>query len=167
MGLNTNARLCDSIRIDYAYDADGTYDGTAAMIDMKDYDGCMVLVLGAATTGSATNHVKAFKVVSNTTAAGAGTDHDIAEAVTTDGGTTKTLTVADFGTVAPSTLGSQMLCLDVKADQMYAGDRYIGAVTTGTGTFTCVIVYIRYRGNFSFKDMFQATRTAFQYDGNL
>lgn len=168
MGLSNNARLCDQIKIDHVYDANGAYDGTASMIDMTGYDGCLVLVLGAATVPSATHHITGFKVVSNTTAAGAGTDHDIAEAVTTDGGSTKTLTAADMGTAAMTTQGDTgILCLDVRSDQMYAGDSYIGAVTTGTGTFTCHIIYIRYRGNFNYKDMFQATRTAFQYDGDL
>ena len=106
-------------------------------------------------------------MVSNTTSAGAGTDHDIAECVTTDGGSTKTLTAADVGTTAPTTLHSQLLALDIKNDQMYAGDRYIGAVTTSTGTYTCVILYIRYNGAANYKDMIQSTRTAYQYDGDL
>jgi hypothetical protein len=168
MALSNNARLCDQIRIDTIYDANGTHDGTTpTMLDMKDYDACCVLVVPAATTADATHHITGFKVVSNTTAAGAGTDHDIAEAVTTDGGTTQTLTQADMGTSAPTTLHSQLMALDIRADQMYAGDRYIGAVLAATGTYTCNIVYIRYRGHNNYKDMFQTTRTAFQYDGDL
>lgn len=168
MPLANSGRLCDNISVYSVYDADGAYDGTAqTMIDMKDFDGCCVLLLGSATTPSATHHVTGFKIVSNSASDGTGTDHDIAEAVTTDGGSTKTLTAADFGTAAPSTVGQQLMCLDIRADQMYDGDRYIAAVTTGTGTFTCNIVYIRYRGSFNYKDMIQATRTAFQYDGDL
>jgi hypothetical protein len=171
MGLSNNARLCDQIKIDYAGVAGAAsagFDGTSGtMIDMKDYDGCLVLILGEVTTASATHSITGFKVVSNNAAAGGGTDTDIAEAVTTDGGSTTTLTVADFGTSAPTAHNDQMLALDVRADQMAAGDRYIGAVVTNTGTYTFTVVYIRYRGGVSYKDMFQATRTAFQYDGNL
>jgi len=163
----TKSRLCDNVSIEYVYSVSGTYDGTAAMVDMRGYDGCMVLVLGTVSALSATDHLTGFKIVSNTTAAGAGTDHDIAEAVTTDGGSTKTLTSADIGAGAFTTKGSRMLCLDVRNDQMYAGDRYIGAVTAETGTLEIVVIYIKYHGTFSFKDMFQATRTAFQYDGPL
>lgn len=167
MSLATKARLCDQTKWTYIYDANGTHDGTTpTMIDMAGWDRCCVMVLGAGTTASATNLVTGFKIVSNTTSAGAGTDHDIAEAITTETGTTKTLTCADFGVVAPTTLGSQMLCLDIGADQMYAGDRYVGAVLAATGTFTCTIVYVQYNGT-SFKDVFQTTRTAFQYDGDL
>ena len=167
--LADNARLCDCIRVDSVYDANGTYDGTAdtAMLDMLEWDGCAVLVLPAATAASATNVITAFKIVSNSGATGGGTDHDIAEAVTTDGGTTKTLAAADMGASAGTAIHNQLLCLDIRADQMYAGDRYIAAMLTATGTYTCTVVYIRYRGSFSFKDMIQTTRTAFQYDGNL
>lgn len=167
--LATNARLCDCIYVKSVYDTDGAYDGTAqTMHDMRDWDGCLVLLLPAATTASATHHITGFKIVSNTSSTGGGTDHDIAEAVTTDGGTTKTLAAADVGTSAPTTVHNQLLALDIRADQMYAGDRYIAAVTTKTGTYTCVICYIFYRGNYTYKDLIQAgTRTAFQYDGNL
>jgi len=167
MTLSNNARLCDQINIKTIYDANGTYDVAADEVDMKDWDRCCVMVLGAATTADATHHITGFKIVSNTTSAGAGTDHDIVEAVTTDGGTTVALTQADYGIVAPSTLGDQVLCLDIRADQMYAGDRYIRAVLAATGTFTCVILYIRYNGSFNYKDMIQATRTAFQHDGDI
>ncbi|HUT13089.1 MAG TPA: hypothetical protein VMY42_21525 [Thermoguttaceae bacterium] len=165
--LANNARMCDQVRIDSVYDPLGDTDLTALMIDMKDYDGCMVLVIPTITTTSASHLITGFKVVSNTTSIGGGTDHDICEAVTTDGGTTKTLTAANMGTSAPSALHNQLLCLDVRADQMYPGDRYICAVMTSTGTYGSAVVYIRYNGHCSFKDMFQTTRTAFQYDGNL
>jgi len=170
MGLSNNARLCDQVKIDYVIDANGTYDGTPNMLDMRDYDGCMIIVSSGTTTIDATNYVAAVKVISNTTAAGAGTDHEIAEAVTTDGGTTKTLTGANMygtATAAATTVSDKLIVMDVRADQMYAGDRYICCSTTGGGTLVTHIMYIRYNGHCSFKDMFQTTRTAFQYDGNL
>lgn len=158
----------DNCKIDYQYDADGTLDGTATtMIDMQGYSGCLVMVFGAATTPSATHCITGFKVVSNTTSAGGGTDHDIAEGVTTDGGTTKTLTNGDFGTAAFTTPSSTFWALDVKAEDIYPGDRYIAAVLAGTGTFTCTVVYLRYGPDNSWKDMFQTTRTCYQYRGNL
>lgn len=169
--LSNNARLCDQVKIDHCYDADGTFDGTTVMLDMKDYDGCMFVIGGTTVAPGATHFISGIKVVSNTTATGGGTDHDICEAVTTDGGSTKTLAAADMGTAAVTTFTDQnMVVLDVKADQMYDGDRYIGLVTTkgGTGaTFPFHCVAIRYRGANTFKDMFQTTRTAFQYDGDL
>lgn len=161
------ARLCDQVKIDHVYDADGAYDGTAqTMLDMRDFDGCCVLALGG-TTADATHHLTSLNVISNSASDGGGTDHIIAEAVTTDGGTVDDLTQADYGVAANTTVNDQMVLLDVRADQMVGSDRYIAAVTTGTGTFITHIVYFRYNGNFSFKDMFQATRTAFQYDGDL
>lgn len=166
MALGNKARLCDQVKFDHVVDVDGTYDGTGTMVDMRDYDGCCVVVTGG-TTADTTHHLTSVNVISNTTAAGAGTDHIIAEAVTTDGGTTDDLTQADYGISANTTKNDQMIVLDVRADQMYAGDRFICCSTVGTGTFITNILYIRYNGNFSFKDMFQATRTAFQYDGDL
>ena len=169
--LASNARLCDSIRIDSVYDADGAHDlsASAMAIDMKDWDGCLVLVQPALTTADATHHITGFKVASSDASDGSnsGTVTDIAEAVTTDGGATKTLTQSDMGISAPTTLHSQLMALDIRADQMADGHRYITAITTSTGTYTCNIVYIRYRGSHNYKDMIQATRTAFQYDGNL
>jgi len=160
-----NSRLVDNIRVDSVYDADGAYDGTAqTMIDMQGWDGCLVLVLPAGTTASATHHVTGFKVVGNTSSTGGGTDNTIATAVTADGGTTTALTAADMGTSAPTTIHNQLMALDIRNDQLTSGDRYIAAVTTGTGTYTCVVVYVRYRGHASYKDMIQATRTAFQLD---
>lgn len=168
MGLSSECKLSETISLYTIYDAGGAYDGTTpTMVDMAGYGGCLVLVLGSSVTASATHGVTGFKIVSNTTAAGAGTDHDIAEAVTTDGGSTITLAAADFGTTAPTTLSQQCLYLDIKASQMYAGDRYIGAVIAAAGAFPIVIVYIRYNGDYSAKDLLQSTRTAFQYDGNL
>ena len=170
MGLSNAARLCDQVKIDYFIDANGTIDGTADMIDMKDYDGCLIIVSSGTTTIDATNYVAHAWVISNTTAAGAGTDHIIAEAVTTDGGTTDTLTGADMygaATAAATSVSDKLIALDVKADQMYPGDRYICLSSTGAGTFVTHVMYIRYRGAHNFKDMFQGTRTAFQYDGDL
>ena len=170
MSLASKARLSDMIKIDYVIDADGTYDGTPDMIDMKNWDGCLVIVSSGTTTIDNTNHLTGFKVQSNTTAAGAGTDHDIVEAVTTDGGTTQTLTGADMygtATAVATTVSDKLMALDVRADQMFAGDRFICARTAGTGTFVTHIMYIRYNGAFSYKDMIQVTRTAFQYDGDL
>ena len=163
----TKSRLCDNVKVDYVYSTSGTYDGTADMVDMRGYDGCMVLVLGSVSALAATDHLTGFKIISNTTSAGAGTDHDIVEAVTTDAGSTKTLATADFGLGAFTSVNDRMMCLDVRNDQMYAGDRYIAAVTAETGTLEIVVVYIRYHGTFSFKDMFQATRAAFQNDSDL
>lgn len=166
-------KLTDHIKVDVAYDA-GTatkYDGTAqAMIDMRDYDGCAVFVIGTTVAATTAHLVTGFKIVSNTTSTGGGTDHDIAEAVTTDGGTTETLAKGHWGTgtngVTP--IDTCFGYLDIKADDMYAGDRYIAAMTTGvTGTIPYMIVYIRYRGKYSFKDMVQTTRTMFQYTGDL
>ena len=167
MSLSSNSRLCDNVRIDSVYDTAGDTDLSGVMVDMKEYDGCLCLILPAATTASDSHLITAFKVVSNTTAAGAGTDQDIAEATTTDGGTTKTLTKADMGVSAPTALHNQLLALDVRADQMYAGDRYIRGEATSTGTYTCTFVYIRYRGAHNYKDMIQTTRLAFQHDGDL
>lgn len=163
-------RLSDYVKLDHGYDADGTFDGTTVMLDMAGYDGCLFIVCGTTVAPGATHFISKIRVVSNTTAAGAGTDHEIAEAVTTDGGTTKTLAAANMGTAAVTTATDQnLVILDVKADQMYAGDQYIGLVTEkgGTGaTFPFHWVAIRYRGT-AYKDMFQTTRTAFQYDGDL
>ncbi len=167
MGLNSNARLSDQVRVDSVYDPLGDTDLGAVAIDMKDYDGCLVLLIPTITTASDSHLITGFKIVSNTTAAGAGTDHDIAECVTTDGGTTTTLTKEDMGILAPSALHSQHMHLDIRADQMYPGDRYIFAVLASTGTYGVAIVYVRYRGHANFKDMIQATRVAFQYNGDL
>ena len=170
MGLSNNGRLCDCVKFDYVIDANGSYDGTGDMLDMKDYDGCCVVVSSGTTTIDATNYIANVVIISNTTAVGGGTDHEICEAVTTDGGTTKTLTGPDMygtATAAATTVSDKLIVLDVRADQMYAGDRYICCSTTGGGTLVTHIMYIRYRGAFSFKDMFQGTRTAFQYDGDL
>lgn len=167
--LANNARLSDCVKIDQMYsDGNGNFDGSTVMLDMKDYDGCMFIIGGTTVAPSATNLITAVRVISNTTAAGAGTDHEIAEAVTTDGGTTKTLLCTDMGTAAVTTATDQnLIVMDVRADQMYAGDRYVGIMLTETGTFPSHTIAIRYRGSFSMKDMFQATRTAFQYDGDL
>ncbi len=167
--LANNARMSDTVRIDHCYsDGNGNWDGSTVMLDMKDYDGCMFIIGATTVAPSATNCIAAVRVISNTTAAGAGTDHEIAEAVTTDGGTTKTLVAADMGTAAVTTFTNQnFIVMDVKASQMYAGDRYIGIMLTETGTFPTHTVALRYNGSFNFKDMFQTTRTAFQYDGDL
>ena len=170
MSLADNARMCDHVKIDYVIDADGTYDGTPDMIDMKDFDRCLIVVSSGTTTIDATNHLTGVKIISNTTAAGAGTDHDIVEAVTTDAGSTKTLTGADMygtATAVATTVSDKVIVLDVRADQMYKGDRFICCTCAGTGTFVTHIMYIRYNGSFQFKDMFQGTRTAFQHDGDL
>jgi len=159
-------RLSDKIKIDYVYDADGTW-ADATWYDMKDYDGFMAVALGTSVPAEATNFLKTFKIASNSGSTGGGTDHDIAEAVTTDGGSTTTLAAADMGTTPFTTAGDQVVLLDVGADQMYAGDRYVSVKTTGSGTFPVVFMFIRYNGNYSYKDMFQGTRSAFQYDGDL
>jgi hypothetical protein len=166
--MNSIGMLSEHVRIDHAYDANGAHDGTAfGMLDMNGWDGCLVLVFGLSVASSATNHVTGFKIVSNTTAAGGGTDHDIGEAVTTEGGTTVALTTADMGTAAAYTsANSEFMALDVRQDEMYPGDRYIAAVTTGTGTYPIHIVYLRYRGDAG-KDIIQETRLQFQYHGNL
>lgn len=167
MALGNKARLCDQVRIDHVYDADGAYDGTGqTMLDMRDFDGCCVLLVGG-TTASATHHITGFTIISNSASDGSGTDTVFATAVDTEGGTTTAaaaMTQADYGIAANTTINSQMMVLDVRADKMADSDRYIAAVTTSTGTFITHIIYVRYNGNFSFKDMFQATRTAFQLD---
>lgn len=167
MGLGTKARLIDQIRVDHIYDADGTYDGTAGAmdIDMQGWDGCLVMVFGQVSVADGTDHLVAFKVISNSASDGTGTDTDLADAVTTDGGTTTTLTEVNYGTVAPTTLNSQFYALDIRADQMPQGDRYIGASTTKAGTFEIDIVYIRYNGDHAFKGVQQATQVQFQLDG--
>lgn len=174
MSLATNARLSDCIKIDYTCEvAEGDHDGTAiTMVDMKGWDGCLVLVLTAGgSTINATDYIANFKIVSNSASDGSGTDHDIAEAVTADGGETKTLTGADMYGAATATpaagVNDKFLALDVRNEQLYAGDRYIAAVTVDAGTLEIVIVYIRYRGNYSYKDMLWSTRYAFQYNGDL
>lgn len=167
MSLQTNARLSDCIRVDSVYDPLGDTDLTGVPIDMKDWDGCLVLILPTITTPDATHHITGFAVASNSASDGSGTDHDIVEAVTADAGTTKTLTAAELGTAAFTAVHNYLFALDVRADQLYAGDRYIVAKPTSTGTFGCVIVYIRYRGAYSYKDMIQATKSNYQYDGDL
>lgn len=168
MLVNTG-RLSDHVRIDHVHDIAGAYDGTSGTmdIDMQGWDGCLVLLLGAAVQADATHYSAGFKIVSNSDADGGGTDTDIAEAVTTDGGTTKTLLAADYGTAVNTTANSQLIALDVRASQMPQGDRYIAAVNDGQSTWPCTIVYIRYNGDNVFKDVIQATKTAWQYDGNL
>lgn len=168
MLVNTG-RLSDHIRIDHVYDAAGTYDGTttAMDIDMQGWDGCLVLLFGTGVAADGTHYTAGLKVISNSDSDGGGTDTDIAEAVTTDGGTTKTLTNADYGTAANTTVNSQLIALDVRASQMPQGDRYIAAYNDGQGTWPVTIVYIRYNGDHVFKDVIQAIRTAFQYDGAL
>jgi hypothetical protein len=170
MALGNNARLSDQIRIDSVYDPAGDTDLTTAMIDMKDYDGCLVLLIPGPTTASGSHLITAFGVVSNTTSAGGGTDHVIADAVTGDGATATTaltLASANMGTAVPTVLHNQLMALDIRADQMYAGDRYICAVLESTGTYGVCIVYIRYRGNANYKDMIQGTRLTFQHDGEV
>lgn len=172
MALSNKARLCDQVRFTHIADADGTWDGTTdPMLDMRDYDGCCIVICATTVAVDATHFLEFAKVVSNSDSDGGGTDHDIAEAVTTDGGSTKTLTGSNYGTAVNTAQNQQMIVLDVRADQMYAGDRYIGLVTTvnAGGTYPIHILYIQYNGNFSYKDMFQfaGTRTAFQYDGDL
>lgn len=167
MGLNSEGRLVGQVRFSSVYDADGTYDGTADMLDMKGWDGCLVLALPADVLPSVgTNFLTGFKIVSNNTAAGGGTDTEIAEAVTTDGGTTKTLTAANMGTAAVASLGNDVLALDIKAEEMPQGDRYIAAVTAKSGTFPVRIVYIQYNGDHVFSNVIQPTRTAFQFYGD-
>lgn len=170
MLVNTG-RLCDHVLITHVHDAAGTYDGTVTTmdVDMKGWDGCLVLLLGAAVQADATHYSQGFRIISNSKSDGTGTDTDIAEAVTTDGGTTKTLAAADYGTAANTTTATtQLIALDIRASQMPQGDRYIAAYNDGQSTWPCSIVYIRYNGDHVFKDVIQnGARTAFQYDGNL
>lgn len=170
MGLSNKARLCDQSKIVHVHDADGAYDGTATVmdVDMQGFDGCHVFIVGAAVAFTGTNHVTGFKIVSNSDSDGGGTDTDIATAVDTEGLSSTAaaaLTQADYGTAVNTTAGDQTMYLDVRADQMPQGDRYIAAVTTSTGTIPISIIYLRYNGDNHFKDMFNATRTAFQFDG--
>ena len=159
------ARLSETVRMDHVYDANGTYDGTSddTMLDMLGFDGVLIWAMAAQTVVDASNLITAFKVVSNSASDGSGTDTTLAEIVTTDGGTTTALLAADYGTAVNTTLNSQALYLDIRADQMADGDRYLGVITTATGTIPTHFVYFRYRG-FAFTDVFQATRTAFQKD---
>lgn len=164
-----NGLQSDNIKIDYVYDADGTHDGTAiTMLDMKGYDGCLCIVTGCGTTIDGTNYVAAFKIVSNSSSTGTGTDHTVAKCVTTDGGTTTTLTGADMYGAATATAAAgvhdRFLALDIKTDQLTAGDRYVAAVTTKGGTLPINILYVRYKGDFNYKDMAWATRYNFQYN---
>ena len=166
-------KLTDYIKVDAVFDA-GTatkFDGTAqAMIDMQGYDGCAVFIIGHATPFSVTNLITNCKLVSNNASLGGGTDHDIAEMVTTEGGSTTTLTAADWGTgtCGATPIDSCFGYLDIKTDDLYAGDRYIAVVTaTVAGTIPHTMLYIRYRGTHSFKDMVQTTRTMFQYTGDV
>ncbi len=166
MGQNTAARLSDSIKIDTIADADGAFDGTSGtMLDMRDFDGMACFIIGTTVPAEGTNFLKTFKLVGNSQSNGGGTDNDIMSAVTTEGGSTETLAAADYGTAVNTAHHDQMVMLDMKADQMTAGDRFVAAVTTGSGTWPMVIIYVRYNGTFSTKDMFQATRTAFQLNG--
>lgn len=167
MSQATKARFVDTHKVNVVSDADGAYDGTPTMLDMRDYERICCIVATTTTAPDTTHHITSFNLVSNTTAAGAGTDHIIAEAVTTSGGTVDTLTQADMGTAASTTMFDQFMALDVGADDMYAGDRYVCAVTTGTGTLPCVFFYFRYNGNFQTDWMVQATQTAFQHTGDL
>lgn len=169
MALGTKARLNDATRIDHVYDADGTYDGTATAmdIDMQGFDSCLVTLYGTSVTADGSNFVSGFKITSNSESDGSGTDTDIAETTTTEGGTTIVLAAADYGTAVNTAVNSQALHLDIRADQMPQDDRYIAAVVAATGTYPIHIVYQRYNADHSFKDMYQATRTAFQNDGAL
>lgn len=171
MTMSTTARIDGQIRVDHVYDADGAYDGTATAmdIDMQGYGACLTLLFGTSVAFSAANLITGFKIVSNSDADGGGTDTDIAEAVTTDGGTTQTLTEANAGTAVNTAVNNQLMALDIRASQMPQGDRYVAAViaATTTGALPIHIIYIRYNASHSFKDVIQATRTAFQYDGNL
>lgn len=167
MAQATKARFVDTHKVEIITDADGAYDGTGVGRDMRDYERICVIASPTTTTPTASHLIESFNLISNTTAAGGGTDHIIAEAVTAVGGTTDTLTAADMGTVDGSTLTDQFIALDVGADDMYPGDRYISALTTGTGTNPTVFIFIRYNGNFQTDWMIQATRTAGQYTGDL
>ncbi len=164
MGMNDFSRLSDNIKIDHVYDADGAYNGTGAgMLAMRDYEGCLVLAVGASVTPVTTHHITGFKVVGNTTAAGAGTDHTIISAVTTDGGTVTALTQADMGTAAPTAITDQtIMALDFRSSDMTEGDKFISVISTSTGTFPVTFIYIRYKAAASLIDMIQATRTAFE-----
>lgn len=165
MGLNNKSKLLEQINIQHLYDADGTHDGTTpTMIDMQGWDGCLVLIFGTVSAPNATDHLLTFKVTGNSDADGGGTDHTIASAVTTDGGSTTTLAIADIGTGAATTLNSNFYALDIRADQMTAGDRYIGAETTKTGTFEITIAYIRYNGDHLYQGSHKASHVQFQLD---
>lgn len=165
----STARLSDQIKVDYVYDTDGTLAATAhTRLDMRDYDGCLFMIVGADTTIDSNNYIAAFKVQSNTASTGAGSSTTICKAVTTDGGTTTTLTGADmYGTTTATVAAAyhdRLLYLDVRADQMGAGHRYLNIVTTKGGTLPIVVIAIRYKGAHNFKDMLQTTRYAFQND---
>ena len=165
MANASNARLCDQIKIDTIADADGDFDGTGGtMLDMRDWDGICCFIVGTTVAADTTHFLTTFKMVSNSQADGGGTDSDVASAVTTDGGTTETLAAADYGTAVNTAFHDKMVLLDVRASQMADGDRYIAPVITSGGTWPMVVVCVRYNGR-SFKDVFQATRTAFQLDG--
>ncbi len=167
--LINRGKLFDHINIQHIYDADGTHDGTTPkMVDMQGVDGCLVVVFPTVSQPDGTDHLTGFKIVSNSAQDGSGTDTDIAEAVTTDGGTTQTLDTNDIGTgTATTALNGNFYVLDIRADQMADDDRYIGAVTAKTGTLEITIMYMTYNLNHAFRDVGQATRLAFQHDGNL
>ncbi|KKL15349.1 hypothetical protein LCGC14_2506510, partial [marine sediment metagenome] len=74
-----NGKLLDHVRFDHLYDADGAYDGFAAgaataSIDMKGYDGCLILAFGLDVTASGGNNLSGLIVESNSAADGSGTD---------------------------------------------------------------------------------------------
>lgn len=162
-----NGRLVDHVKIDHIYDADGDYDGMAQAsashrIDMKGYDGCLVVVKGLDVQADSTNYLSGFLVESSASTTGTADNITVATAVTTDGGTDASLVAADYGTAVNTTIQDQVVALDIKTEQLSAGHRYISVLTTGGGTYPIDIMFIRYNAALTYKDMIQATRTAFQ-----
>ena len=122
-------------------DAQATTDNVpTGWIDFQEYEKGLALYM----TINGANAASTFRIVSNTTAAGAGTDHAV-----------KTLT-----TPANVDAALETAMLEWTASDITDGDRYITADLNQTGAQTCVVVFVLENRRYKKTGLTTATETA-------